>query len=74
MINFLKNLILTIVWFSETIFFLYLIKNNEFIKEIFNFFLTNIKNQEIAVAIFVLIFLGGPVALTQIIWQKIFHR
>ena len=74
MISFLQNLILIIACYAYVMFLLYLSENNEFIKGIFNFFMTNIKNKDVAVVIFGIPFLAIPIVIIQIIWKKIFHR
>lgn len=74
MINFLKKLILLIGWFSYSMFFMYFFYNNGFIRRIYNFFEASFKNQDIAVVVFVSIFLLIPMAIIEMIWQKIFHR
>lgn len=73
-IIFLQNLILIIACYAYGMFLLDLIENNEFIRRIFIFFMTSIKNQDIAVATFVILFFGIPVAIIGFIWKKIFHR
>ena len=57
-IIFLQNLILIIACYAYGMFLLDLIENNEFIRRIFIFFMTSIKNQDIAVATFVILFFG----------------
>lgn len=73
-IIFLQDLILIIAWYVYSMFFWGLVKNNDFVGKIFNFFMTSIKNQDIAVVVFVTIFFLIPMVIIQMLWGKIFRR
>lgn len=73
-IIFLQNLILIIAWYAYSMFLFDLIKKNELIGGIFTFFMTSIKNQDIAVGVFLIIFLVIPMGIIQMLWGKIFRR